>query len=62
MDNIKREFQNINSYQLEDVIDLLAYMKHIPSILNKFYDVAITTGKVLICYFQDSLKPSIRTQ
>lgn len=36
VDNTQKKFYNTNQYQLENVIDWLAYIKYLQSVLNGF--------------------------
>ena len=43
-------------------MDWAAHLEHLQTVLKEFNPAATPTEEVLICYFCDSLKPSIRAQ
>ena len=43
-------------------MDWAAYLKHLQTVLKEFDPAAAPTERVLICYFCDGLRPSIRAQ
>ena len=57
-EKIKRDFQ----YQLEEILDLEAHHEHLQAVFQEF-DLATTSNKeIMIRYFQEGLKSSIRAQ
>lgn len=61
VDDIRKKFRNASQYQLEDVIDWFAYMEYLQSVLKKFDGVATPMDNLLIRYFRDNSRLSIRT-
>lgn len=59
VDDTQRKIRNVNQYQIEVVIDQLAYMKHLQSVLKEFNSIAVPINNLLIWYFWDDLRPSI---
>ena len=43
-------------------MDWVAYLEYLQTVLKKFDPAAARTKEVLICYFCDGLRPSIRAQ
>lgn len=62
VDDIRKKFRNTNQYQLENVIDWFAHMEYLQSVLRKFDGIATSMDNLLIRYFWDGLRLSIRTQ
>ena len=57
-EKIKRDFQ----YQLEKVLNWAAYLEHLQAVLREF-DLAATLNKeIMIQYFREGLKSSVRAQ
>ena len=62
VDSIWRTIRKDYQYQLKEVIDWAAHIEHLQTVLKEFNPVAAPTEEVLICYFCDGLRPSIRAQ
>ena len=55
---IKRDSQ----YQLEEVLDWAAYPKDMQAVFREFDPAAIPNKEIMIRYFLEGLKPSVRAQ
>ena len=62
VDSIWRTVRRDSQYQQEEVIDWAAHLEHLQTVLKEFDPAAAPTEEVLICYFCDGLRPSIRAQ
>ena len=62
VDSIWRTIKRDSQYQLEEVMDWAAYLEHLQIVLKEFDPAAASTEEVLICYFCNSLRPSIQAQ
>lgn len=62
MGDIWRKFRNANQYQVEDVMKWSTYMDNLQSVLKEFDSVIVLTKDLLIRYFQDDIRRSIRAQ
>lgn len=51
-----------SQYQLEKIIDWAAYLEHFQAVFKEFNTNAAHSNNLLISYFQDGLRPSIRAQ
>ena len=43
-------------------MDWAVHLKHLQTVLRKFDSAATANKEILICYFYDGLRPSIRAQ
>lgn len=48
-----------SQYQLNNVIDKAIYLEYKQAVLKLFNTKTAPTDKLLICYFEDSLRPLI---
>ena len=55
---IKRD----SSYQLEEVLDWAAHLEHLQAIFQEFDPAATLNDEIIIRYFREGLRPSIRAQ
>ncbi len=55
---IKRDSQ----YQLEEVLDCTTHLENLQAVLKEFDLTSAPNKKILICYFQEGLRPSIQAQ
>ena len=47
---------------MEDVLDWVAYLKHLQAFFREFDSVAAPNKDTMIRYFRESLQPSIQAQ
>ena len=57
-EKIKRNSQ----YQLEEVLNWAAHLKHLQAVLREFDPAATPNEEIMIRYFQEGLRPSVRAQ
>ena len=62
VDSIWRTIRRDSQYQQEEVMDWAAHLEHLQTVLREFDSAAAPNEEVLIRYFCDGLRPSIRTQ
>ena len=62
MDSYWEKIKKDSQYQLKEVFDWAAHLEHLQAILQAFDPAVILNKEILIWYFRESLKPSIRTQ
>ncbi len=62
IDSFWRKMRRDSQYQQEDVQDWAAHLEHLQAVLKEFDPVVAPSEDVLICYFRDGLRPSIRAQ
>ena len=55
---IKRDSQ----YQLEEVLDWAAHLEHLQAVLREFDPAATPNEEIMIRYFREGLRPSVRAQ
>lgn len=51
-----------SKYQLEKVYDWVLRLKHLQFILFEFDVTAASTKLIMVCYFEEGLKPSIKAK
>ena len=51
-----------SQHQLEEVLDWAAHLEHQQAVLQEFDPAATSNKKIMIRYFREGLKPSIRAQ
>ena len=57
-----RKIKRKSQYQLEKVLNWVAYLEHLQVVFWEFDPAATPNNKIMIWYFQKGLKPSIRAQ
>ena len=57
-EKIKRDSQ----HQLEEVFDWAAHLKHLLAVLQEFDPAPTPNEEIMICYFQEGLKLSVRAK
>ena len=62
VDGIWKSIRRNSQYQSEEVMDWAAHLEHLQTVLKEFDPVAAPNEEVLIRYFRDGLRPSIRAQ
>lgn len=62
VDTIWHKLRTASQYQLEDVMDWSVYLEHLQAVLKEFDVAAAPADDLLIRYFRDGLRPSIRAQ
>lgn len=62
VDCIWRKIRTASQYQLEEVMDWAAHLENLQAVLKEFDTVAAPNEDLLIRYFRDGLRPSIRAQ
>ena len=60
IDSIWNKFRRDSKYQLKEVWDWVSHLQHLQSILSEFDQTP--DGLTIICYFLESLKPSIKVK
>lgn len=59
MDGIWKKIGTTSWYQFEKVMDLAAYLEHLQTVIKEFDATTAPKKNLLICYFQDGIRPSI---
>lgn len=62
IDNIWKKTKRDSQYQLEKVYNYASYLKHLQSILIEFDLTTISTESIIVRYFEEDLKPSIKAK
>lgn len=62
VDDIWKNFRNTNKYEIENVMDCLAYILHLQYILYNFDSIFIQTYKFLIWQFWKTLSTFIHAK
>ena len=60
IDNIWNKFRRNSQYQLEEARDWALHLQHLQFILAELDTVGAFNESIIICYFWESLKPSIK--
>ena len=62
VNSIRKKLKRDSQYQLKEVYDWLAQLKHLQSILIEFDLAATPTKSTMVRYFEEGLKPSIKVE
>ena len=62
VDSIWSKLKRDSQYQLEEVLEWAAHLKHLQSILTEFDSIGAPTEITMIRYFREGLKPSIKAE
>ena len=62
IDSIWSKFKRDSQYQLEEARDWVSHLQHLQSILSEFDSIQTPNELTMICYFRESLKPSIKVE
>ena len=62
IDSILSKFRKDSQYQLEEAQNWASYLQHLHSILLEFDSIRTPDERIMICYFQEDLKLSIKVE
>ncbi len=62
VDSYWTKIRRDSQYQQEVVLDWAAHLEHLQAMLKKFDPIGAPNKTILICYFRERLRPSIRAQ
>ena len=62
IDSIWSKFRKNSQHQLEEAQDYASYLQHSQLILVEFGTIGAPNKPTIICWFQESLKPSIKIE
>ena len=62
MDTYWRKIKRDSQYQLKEVLDWIAHLEHLQAVLREFDSAATPNDEIMIRYFWEGLRPSIRAQ
>ena len=62
VDSIWRKLKRDSQYQLDEVYNWASYLEYLQSILMKFDPAAAPTESMIVRYFEEGLKPSIKAK
>ena len=60
VDSYWRKIKKDSQYQLEEVLNWAAHLKYLQAVLREFDPAAIPNEEIIIRYFREDLKPSVR--
>ncbi len=62
MDSYWTKTRKDSQYQQEEILDWAAYLEHLQAVLKEFDPTVALNETILIRYFREELRPSIRAQ
>ena len=62
MDTYWGKIKRVSQHQLEEVLDWAAYLEHLLAVFREFDPTATPNEEIMIWYFREDLRPSIRAQ
>ena len=62
INSIWRKLKKDSQYQLEEIYNLASHLEYLQSIWIEFDPVAAPTKTIMVSYFEESLKPSIKAE
>ena len=62
MDTYWEKIKKDSQYQLEEVLDWVACLKHLQAVLREFDPAATLNEEIMIRYFREGLRPFVRAQ
>ncbi len=62
MDSYWTKIRRDSQYQQEEVLDWAAHLEHLHAVLKEFDPTGAPNETILIRYFRDGLRPSVRAQ